>query len=211
MNQLIFFKLQTSDTFQNFKILYTNADCFTLSKREELNVIIQESSPDIIGITEVFPKNKLFDNQEIFYQIDNLLTANLQEGRGVILYVKSDLFAEQAYFESDFQEAVWCRVKLKNRDTLLVGCIYRRPNSTEANFQHLKTLMSCCRDTHYTNKLLMGDFNFKEINWCEMTTSVNETHISSQFLECVRDTYFFQHKLNPTHNAVKETSHQFWT
>ena len=37
----------------------------------------------------------------------------------------------------------------------------------------------------------MGDFNFKKINWCEMTTSVNETHISSQFLECVRDTYFF--------------------
>ena len=168
--------------------------------REELTVIIQESSPDIIGITEVFPKNKLFDNQEIFYQINNynLFTVNLQEGRGVILYVKSDLFAEQVYFEPDFQEAVWCRVKLKNRDTLLVGCIYRSPNSTEANFQHLKTLMSSCRDTHYTHKLLMGDFNFKEINWCEMTTSVNETHISSQFLECVRDTYFFQHILNPT-------------
>ena len=44
----------------------------------------------------------------------------------------------------------------------------------------------------------MGDFNFKEINWCEMTTSVNETHISSQFLECFRDTNFFQHILNPT-------------
>ena len=56
----------------------------------------------------MFPKNKLFDNKEIFYQVDNynLFTANLQEGRGVILYVKSDLFAEQLYFESDFQEAV---------------------------------------------------------------------------------------------------------
>ena len=31
-----------------------------------------------------------------------------------------------------------------------------------------------------------------------MTTSVNETHISSQFLEYVRDTYFFQHILDPT-------------
>ena len=68
----------------------------------------------------MFPKNKLFDNQEIFYQINNynLFTANLQEGRGVILYVKSDLFAEQVYFESDFQEAVWCRVKLK------IGILY---------------------------------------------------------------------------------------
>ena len=24
----------------------------------------------------------------------------------------------------------------------------------------------------------MGDFNFKEIDWCEMNTSVNETHMS---------------------------------
>ena len=31
-----------------------------------------------------------------------------------------------------------------------------------------------------------------------MTTSVNETHLSSQFLEGVRDTYFFQHILDPT-------------
>ena len=56
----------------------------------------------------------------MFYQNDNynLFTANLKEGRGVILYVKSDLFAEQLYFESDFQEAVWCRVKLK------IGTLY---------------------------------------------------------------------------------------
>ena len=60
------------------------------------------------------------------------------------------------------------------------------------------TFLLKCKDTNFTHKLLMGDFNFKEINWSEMTTSVNETYISSQFLECVRDTYFFQHILDPT-------------
>ena len=91
MNQMGLLNYRHQTLLKKNKILYTNADCFTLSKREELKVIIQESSPDIIGITEVFPKNKLFDNQEIFYQIDNynLFTANLQEGRGVILYVKA--------------------------------------------------------------------------------------------------------------------------
>ena len=42
-----------------------------------------------------------------------------------------------------------------------------------------------------------GDFNFKEINWCEMTTNVNELHMASQFLEWVRDTYFSQHVTKP--------------
>ena len=95
----------------------------------------------------MFPKNKLFDNQEIFYQIDNynLFTANLQEGRGVILYVKSDCLLSNYILNQIFKKQ--CGAE----DTLLVGCMYRSPNSTEANFQHLKTLMSSCRDTHYTH------------------------------------------------------------
>ena len=31
-----------------------------------------------------------------------------------------------------------------------------------------------------------------------MTNNVNELHMASQFLECVRDTYFFQHVTKPT-------------
>ena len=50
---------------------------------------------------------------------------------------------------------------------------------------HLKALLNPCRDVNYSHKLLMGDFNFKEINWCEMTTSVNENQS------------FYQHVLEP--------------
>ena len=88
----------------------------------------------------------------------------------MILYVKNSLSAEQIYMDSDFKESAWCHVKLKNRDTLLAGCIYRSPSSSEENFYHLKTLLLKCKDTNHTHMLLMGDFNFKEINWSEMTT-----------------------------------------
>ena len=44
----------------------------------------------------------------------------------------------------------------------------------------------------------MGVFYFKEINWWEMNTTVSELHIASQFLECVRDSYLFQHVTTPT-------------
>ena len=87
---------------------------------------------------------------------------------------------------------------MKNRDNLLIGCIYRSPNATDDNFQELKSLFHKCRDATFSHKLLIGELNFKEINWYAMTAQVNEAHIASQFLECVRDSYFTQHVKHPT-------------
>ena len=36
----------------------------------------------------------------------------------------------------------------------------------------LKTLFSKIRDLKYSHILLMGDFNMKEINWVDMSTTV---------------------------------------
>ena len=127
-----------------------------------------------------------------------MFVESLEEGRGVIVFIKHSLNAEQFYFDTNFKESVWCKIKLKNRDNLLIGCIYRSPNATDDNFQELKSLFYKCRDANFSHKLLIGDFNLKDINWCEMTTQVNEAHIASQFLECVRDSYFTQHVKNPT-------------
>ena len=41
--------------------------------------------------------------------------------------------------------------------------------------------------------LVMGDFNFKEIDWENLESTENENRISSLFLEGIKDTYFFQH------------------
>ena len=41
--------------------------------------------------------------------------------------------------------------------------------------------------------LMMGAFNLREINWIMNTSRTNETHFASQFLECVRDYFFYQH------------------
>ncbi len=41
--------------------------------------------------------------------------------------------------------------------------------------------------------LLMGDFNFKEIDWTTNSTSVSETHPATLFLESTRDCFLWQH------------------
>ena len=51
-------------------------------------------------------------------------------------------------------------------------------------------LLVPCRASH---RVILGDFNLREINWVTETSNVNENHIDTKFLEAVRDYYLFQH------------------
>ena len=53
-------------------------------------------------------------------------------------------------------------------------------------------------DLKPTHILIMGDFNFREIDWNNKETSVGEDHLATIFLESVRDTYLYQHVKEPT-------------
>lgn len=127
-----------------------------------------------------------------------MYTGDLGRGRGVVLYIREGITAEQVIIGPDFDESIWCRIKLKENDSLLVGCLYKSPNSSEENSKRLLDMFSKIKDERDTHKLIMGDFNFREINWATMNTSVGETHIASLFVECVRDTYLVQHVKQPT-------------
>ena len=50
--------------FDNLKILYTNADTLTSSKRNELAARVKLEHPDIIIITEIYPQNSIYDITE---------------------------------------------------------------------------------------------------------------------------------------------------
>lgn len=175
-------------------------DCLTQVKKVELEVLINENSPDIIGLTEIFPKQHLYEIDQSSFQIDNYdaFCSPLGQGRGVVIYVRSALFASPVTFDTNFKESVWCKIQLKESNTFLMGCIYRSPNCTFENSEHLRSLLRTVCQEKYSHVLIMGDFNHKEINWIENSTVVGENHVASIFLECIRDTYLFQHVKEPT-------------
>ena len=53
-------------------------------------------------------------------------------------------------------------MKLNTNDTLLVGCIYRSPNSSETNNNDLFNLIKEMSEKRLSHKLIMGDFNFQK-------------------------------------------------
>ena len=161
---------------------------------------IQQNEPDIIAITEILPKNLAFVMDSAHYSINgySLFCSDISIGRGCALYIKSGIPATQLYLDTSFQESVWCNINLTVSDKLLIGCVYRSPNSSADNNTELLNLFLRMRDLNPSHVLIMGDFNLGEINWSSNITNTNENHIASQFLECIRDCFLYQHVKNNT-------------
>ena len=54
----------------------------------------------------------------------------------------------------------------------------------------------------YSHILIMGDFNFKNIDWENMTTQVGEQQPEFQFIEKIKDLFLFQHVKEATRYRV---------
>lgn len=51
----------------NLTVLYSNVDCLTHSKKLELECLLSENRADIVALTEIYPKNSIFENIENVY------------------------------------------------------------------------------------------------------------------------------------------------
>jgi len=60
-----------------------------------------------------------------------------------MLYAKSELEAAPVSFQVTFQESVWISVPVNNnKDYILIGCVYRSPNSSDDNNNQLLQLFN---------------------------------------------------------------------
>ena len=186
--------------------MYTNADQLTSAKKEELLLNISNLKPDIVAICEMKPKNGK-ERTEIDYQIPDFNTrfVNLLSGtgRGISIYIHSSLeqVVEEISVDNGYNEACLLKIHLHNQDQLLFGCVYRSPSTSATsgiNDEKLNKLLSDLSNRNYSHVCLVGDFNFKDINWKTWSTSKSEQSKEHRFLETLRDCYLFQHVSEPT-------------
>ena len=64
---------------------------------------------------------------------------------------------------SGFEESVWCLFSTLNNTKVLLGCIYKSPNTTEQNDKILFSLLELANKFISNNEkfCIMGDFNYK--------------------------------------------------
>jgi len=151
-----------------------------------------------------YQKNRDMDPEENEFHIqgyDHFNNLGKLCKRGVILYTKSSLNAIPLVLQAcdKFEESIWCRIHMKGDDKLDIGVIYRSPNSQFINNDHLASIIKEVNDINSSHVMIMGDFNFSEIDWKNETTPANLNNPSTRFMECLRDCYLHQHISEPTH------------
>ena len=157
----------TKETQVQLKCVYTNANSL-VGKMDELCERISKTNCDIIGITETWGHHQIND-AELSIEGYTLFRKDREgkTGGGLALYIKESLTASENLdlTNHEFQESLWCSVKGLHSSTL-VGICYRNPSSKEINNDNLLRLLTkasdLCKDTNF---LLMGDFNFPEIDF----------------------------------------------
>ena len=191
---------------------YTNADCL-LNKLEELEVLISIENPDIIIVTEVFPKNvkpsNIDQNEYKLKGFSCFMGPVTDSCRGVAIYVKDCIKADYCYDlnKTVFKESVWCEITFDKNEKLLIGGVYKSPNCEVTNQEKLCRLITQAVERGCKHTLVVGDFNFPEINWASWTVNTNESHPAFRFVECLRDNYLCKHvKSNTRYRYGQESS-----
>ena len=100
--------------------------------------------------------------------------------------------------DSTFCESCWCVLRLESNEQLLIGGIYRSPNSSINNSRQLVELINKAMELKCDYTVLVGDFNFPDILWKDWTTPHNHAHPEFHFIECLRDNFLSQFITEPT-------------
>ena len=170
----------------------------TLSNKvAELEALLSQECPDVMGLCEIFPKYPL-DKQGIhdlkFADYDVISPVTTGE-RGVMLLVRKTLKANLWKLPDNikFCENVWCEINLPDNDSLVIGMVYRSPSSSPENNKLLLDMINHSCKQKCSHYLLMGDFNFKDINWSTNDCNFPAGSAGDNFYQCVNDNFLFQH------------------
>ena len=165
------------DHVEGLKCMYTNSDCLT-NKMPELERLVSLNSVDVIAVSETLPKNKQSDINYTFH-LTGYQTYQVNDGRGVCLFIKEHL--EATRLEDDeklFSPNVFVKVKLHDKnDYVILGVMYRSPNSSNQETDSLIKQLDYIYTKYVSSKVvIMGDFNFSNIDWSQETcnTGIDE-------------------------------------
>ena len=167
--------------------LYTNIDTMS-NKKDEFECRIRQSDPDIIGITEINPKNSQHQLIDKDLQLAGYNSYFNTEGRGVALYIK-DIHTSVEVEIKDKGVTAWSEVSLQGKDSVIIGVVYRSPNSTaEENEQVVKVIRQAV-SIGASHVIILGDFNYPDIQWQSQTVNASSDHPSHEFMDCIQDTF----------------------
>ena len=159
-----------------------------VNKKNELNIMVEDINPHIIGIIESWTNKDISDHAELRLTGYVMVRRDLigRSGGGVILYIKKSIQAYEIKLkrEANCDEPVWYNLVTEN-STLTIG-----PKS-----KHNRKLQNAIKEVSKGECVIMGDFNHGHIQWKSLESTGGD---DQQFLLLIQDSFLTQHVLEPT-------------
>jgi len=181
--------------------MYFNARSLR-NKMDELMATVAATTPEVIGITESWGNDDISDSEFSVpgYDLFRSDRTSGHRGGGVLLFVRNTLKAVEVKLSNKFRDQIWCRVKIRHNDELLIGVCYRSQNTNIVGQTNDDFLCDMLAEVRGKPLLLMGDFNFPDIDW---TISHGHSSSSQNFVDYIEDGFLTQHVTEGTcHGAV---------
>ena len=188
--------IQGNTSKSEMKCMCLNARSI-INKKTELNIMVDDIKPHIIGITESWANNDITNAElglegYVMFRKDRIG----RRGGGVLLYIKDTIpaYEVQLQEEADCNDAIWCNL-VTGHTTVIIGVVYRCPNITKQNNEKIHNAIN---EVSKGDCIIMGDFNHGNIKWDTLQSTGVE---DSTFLCLVQDNFLTQHVLEPTRAA----------
>ena len=195
----------------SLKVIHTNCQS-AMNKRSEICDFIDLNNPHILALTEFGAPSSVNDG-ELGIDGYTLYRGDHSDGmggpgKGAALYVQNKLnHAGIPEFDNiDFDCSAWSVVKLTGNKSLLVGVVYRSPNSHALNNENLLKLLRKAFTSNFDHVMLCGDFNLPLIEWNLNQCLDSELSFSYRFLNEVEDLGIFQHIRRSTRYRGQQNS-----
>ena len=168
---------------------------------------------DVIAVTETWAHTEI-NNAELAIEGFNMYRMDRKESRGggVLLYI-NDTFTSsiiEKLNSEGCEDSVWCTVRMGSLRLLIAVC-YRSPSSSkENNSMLLANLERAVNEGGHDRVLIMGDFNYREIDYTNYEVAADETSEAYKFFSKTLDLYLVQ---NVTKLQEYGTGHRnpYWT
>ena len=192
----------------SINVMFTNADQLTSGKKVELIKLSEREQPFIVAVSEMKPKNSK-EREMLDYNIPDYSThpvnldPSINTGRGIAVYTHNSIekSAIQIKVEARFEKVCLLEIRLRGGDNMIFGCFYRSPTPSEKskeNNDNLNNLLRYISRIKYSHTCLLGDFNYRDINWSACVTPHNEDGKEAKFIETIRDCFLHQYIIEPT-------------
>ena len=189
--------IQGGTSKEEIKCVCLNARSI-INMKNELNIMVDDIKPHIIGTTESWANNDITDAElglagYVMFRKDRIG----RRGGGVLLYIKETIPAYEVQLkeEADCNEVIWSKL-VTGHTTVTIGVVYRCPNITKQNNENIHNTIS---EVSKGDGIIMGDFNHGNIKW----DALQSTGVQDQtFLCLVQDNFLTQHVLEPTRAAM---------